>query len=373
MAKYKIPWANPILGKEELQEVRKSFISQTFTSGKQVQKFEKLLSSYIGSKYCVAVTNGTIALDIALKAIKIKKNDEVILPALTYFSSASSISYQGAIPVFVDIDPNTFNIDPNKIKEAINTKTKAIIYIDYGGNPAEIDKIQKIAKKNKIPIVHDAAQSLGAIYKNKKLGMNGNISTMSFHMAKIITTIEGGAIFTNQKKIYEELLTRRNIGEPKQKKYYHTLLGTNARMTELNAAIGIKQLRKLEKFVKDRNKIAKQYDNNFKEANLDIKVLDSRKKNFRNSYFFYPILIKKRNFVANSLRHKYNIDTRIAYPMPIYKQPLYKNKLQSYKKFECPNAEMVSSRILNLPIYPGMKLKDIKKVVNSIKEILQSD
>jgi len=373
MKNFYIPWANPILKADELNQIKNSFKNQRFTSGQKVKKFEKMLSEYVGSKYCVAVTNGTVALDLALKTLKIQKNDEIIVPAMSYFSSASSVSYQGAIPVFVDISEDNFNIDPTKIEPAISKKTKAIIYIDYGGNPAEIDKIQKIAKKNKIPIVHDAAQSLGAIYKNKKLGMNGNISTMSFHMAKIITTIEGGAIFTNQKKIYEELLTRRNIGEPKQKKYYHTLLGTNARMTELNAAIGIKQLRKLEKFVKDRNKIAKQYDNNFKEANLDIKVLDSRKKNFRNSYFFYPILIKKRNFVANSLRHKYNIDTRIAYPMPIYKQPLYKNKLQSYKKFECPNAEMVSSRILNLPIYPGMKLKDIKKVVNSIKEILQSD
>ena len=212
-----IPWANPLFDNKEFNQIKKSFQRQQFTMGKNVMEFEKKFSKIWNSRYSIAVSNGTVALDLALKSISIKSGDEVIVPAVSYISTASSVSYQGAIPVFVDICPNVFSIDPSKIEKAITNKTKAIIYIDYGGIPADFKAITKIAKKNNIPLILDGAQTLGAKINQRGIGHNGLISTVSFHMAKIITTIEGGMISTNSKKIDSKLRTLRNIGEPKNK------------------------------------------------------------------------------------------------------------------------------------------------------------
>ena len=198
--KNNINWAEPFFDNEEFKNVKDCFRTDRFTAGKKVLAFEEKMSKITGAKYALAVSNGTVALDLAFKAIGIKPGDEVIVPAISYFSTASSISYQKAIPVFVDVDIKSCCIDPSEIKKAINKKTKAITFIDYGGTPADYKEIKKIAKKHNIPIILDAAQSLGGKYNSKNLGFDGEISTMSFHLAKIITTIEGGMIFTNKKK-----------------------------------------------------------------------------------------------------------------------------------------------------------------------------
>lgn len=362
-----IPWANPLFDKKEFNQIKKSFQKQQFTMGKNVIEFEKNFSKIWNSRYSVAVSNGTVALDLALKSISIKRGDEVIVPAVSYISTASAVSYQGAIPVFVDISPNVFSIDPSKIQKAITNKTKAIIYIDYGGIPADFKSISKIAKKNNIPLILDGAQTLGSKINSSAIGHNGLISTVSFHMAKIITTIEGGMISTNSKKIDTKLRTLRNIGEPKNKKYCHTELGTNARMNELQAGIGIEQLKKLNFFTKERNKIAKLYIDLFKkyEIQLELPIIP---KNTESSYFFFPILIKKRNYIASKLKEKFNIDTRIAYPTPLYNQPMYQKGEFNFKKYNCINAENFCKKVLNLPIFPNMKRKDIETVVSSLKK-----
>ena len=365
-----IPWAQPDIDKKELDAVIKVFKSDRFTMGNNVKLFEKEMSLYCNSKYSLAVSNGTVALDLALKAINIKPGDEVILPAVSYFSSASSVSYQNATPVFVDIDINNFCIDPNKIENAITNRTKAIIYIDYGGIPADYQKIKKIAKKHKLLIINDAAQSLGSSYKNKNLGNFGDISTMSFHMAKILTTIEGGMIFTDNKKLYSKVLTLRNIGEPINQKYKHHLIGTNARMTEINAAIGLEQLKKLEQFIKKRNKIANLYLKKIEEYELPI-VTPNIKNNVRNSYFFFPILIQNRDKVARQLKEIFKIDTRVAYPIPIYKQKVYAEYLAPHKKTKCPISEDFCKKVLNLPIYPSLKYKDINFIMESLSKIIK--
>jgi perosamine synthetase len=362
-----IPWANPLFDKKEFNQIKKSFKKNQFTMGANVSKFEKKFSKTWNSRYSVAVSNGTVALDLALKSISIKNGDEVIVPAVSYISTASAVSYQGATPVFVDICPNVFSINPSKIQKAITNKTKAIIYIDYGGIPANLKAITQIAKKNKIPLILDGAQTLGAKINNIDIGHNGLISTVSFHMAKIITTIEGGMISTNSKKIDTKLRTLRNIGEPKNKKYSHTELGTNARMNELQAGIGIEQLKKLNFFVKERNRIAKSYINLFNKYKLQLE-LPIIPKNNNSSYFFFPILIKKRNYIASKLKAKFNIDTRIAYPTPLYNQPMYKKGEFNFKKYDCINAEIFCKKILNLPIFPNMKKKEIEIVVSSLKK-----
>ncbi len=362
-----IPWANPIFDNKEFNQVKKSFQRQRFTMGKNVDNFEKKFSKIWNSKYSIAVSNGTVALDLALRALSIKKGDEIIVPAVSYISTASAISYQGATPVFIDICPNLFSLNPDKIQKAITKKTKAIIYIDYGGIPSNFNKIASIAKKNNLYLILDGAQTLGAKINNKYIGHNGIISTISFHMAKIISTIEGGMISTNSKILEKKIKTIRNIGEPSGRKYSHTILGTNARMTELQAGIGLEQLKKLGLYVKERNRIASYYADLFQK--YDVKVeLPVIPKGSKPSYFFFPILIAKRNYIAKTIYKKFNIDTRIAYPKPIYEQPLYKYGNLVFKKNDCYNAEKFCKKILNLPIYPYMKKSDISRVVKAIKQ-----
>ena len=368
MKKMKINWAEPCIGSEEKKFVIDCFKENRFTQGKKVSLFEKEMGKFVGSKYSIAVSNGTVALDLAYKEINLSPGDEVIMPAISYISTASAVSYQGAIPVFVDVDIETNCIKPEEVIKAITKKTKAISFIDYGGYPSDYKKLNEISKKFKIPIILDAAQSLGGKYKGKNLGSNGLISTMSFHLAKIITTVEGGMIFTNNKKIFQNLLIRRNIGEPKKKKYNHVILGTNARMTDLQAGIGIAQLKKLKSIILSRNKVAREY-NKLILMNKKIKIFKYEKQN-KNAYFFYPVLIENRDIVAKKLLRVYGIDTRIAYPMPIYEQPIYKNRICKSRHLRCSNAKSISSRILNLPIFPNMNKKQIKYVVECLNNSL---
>ena len=365
-----IPWAKPDINKEELNEIKDSFKSNWLTQGPKVKLFEKKMSNFCNARYAIAVSNGTLALDIALKTIGIKSGDEVILPAMTYISTASMISYQNAIPVFVDIKEKNFNIDPDKIEKAITKKTKAIMFIDYGGNPSDINKILKIGKKYGLKIIQDGAQSLGARYNGKPVGANAEISTMSFHMAKILSCIEGGMIFTNSKKYRDEILMRRSHGEEKPGDYIHHILGTNARLTDLQAAIGLSQFKKLKFFLRQRKKVAKIYNNLFSDSRKIL--LPEVNKNSSNAYFFYPILIDNRDRIAKKLKEKYGIDTRIAYKMPIYKQNLYRKKIAKFKKSKCIVAENVTKKILNLPIYPTLKLNQILYIAKSIKNELKS-
>ena len=368
MAEIKIPWAKPSIGKEELNEVIDSFEQDWLTSGPKVENFEKKLAKLFNVPFGIAVSNGTMALDIALKTIGIKSGDEVIVPAMTYFATASAVSYQNAIPVFVDIEEASLNLDPNRISEAITDKTKAILFIDYGGNPSNFDAINEIGIKYGIPVMQDAAQSLGAVYKGVPMGAQTKISTMSFHLAKVMTCVEGGMIFTHNAEYAEEVISRRNQGEPRDGKYKHVFLGTNARMTDMQAGIGLAQLKKLPGLLEGRKRVAEEYDNLFSNNDFYVKTANTTWENSRNAYFFYPILINDRDKIANVLRKKYGIDTRIAYPMPVYKQELYSSNKAKSRYLECPIAEKVTSQILNLPIFPDMSSELIEEVVNSIKK-----
>lgn len=366
MFEKKIPWAQPDIGKEELFEIIDSFKANWLTMGPKTKKLEEKLSSFLEVPYAIAVSNGTVALDLALKALGVGVGDEVIVPAMTYFATVSAVCYQGAVPVFVDIDDQTHNLDPLKIEKAITKKTKVIVFIDYGGNPADYDKIAEIGRKHNIQVLQDGAQSLGAIYKNKPVGAQARVSTMSFHMAKIMTTVEGGMIFTHDPQIMEELLTRRSQGECRNTKYKHTILGTNARITDLQAAIGVAQFEKLPKFLEARKQIAGRYGQLFAENKEKIKTVTVNFKNSSNSYFFYPILIDQRDHIANILREKYNIDTRIAYPRPVYDQPVFVSKKLSFRKMDCPVTERFTTQVLNLPIFYGMTDEQIKYVAKAV-------
>ena len=291
----KIPWAKPDIADEELNELMNVFNSGWLSAGNKVRELEENLASYLEIKHGIAVSNGTDAIDIVLKTLGIKQGDEVIIPAHSYISTASAISFQLAIPVFVDIDPITQNILPEKIMEAITDKTKAIMYIDYGGNPANYDQIKSIADSNNIPIILDGAHSIGTIYKRQSTISLNEISTMSFHMAKVLTTVEGGMIFTSNDKWNQEIRIRINQGESGKKHYDHILLGTNARMTELQAAIGVGQFKKLDKMLISRSNTAKKYDKYFSEYEDLITVSKTITDNSSNAYFLYPIQINNRD------------------------------------------------------------------------------
>lgn len=369
MKKIKIPWAKPELGEEELNEVIDSFKSNWLTMGPKVNKLEHEFSIFLEVPYAIAVSNGTVALDLVLKAIGVEHGDEVIVPAMTYFATASSVSYQNAVPVFVDIEKETFNLDPDRIPEAITEKTKAIIFVDYGGNPSDYDTIAKVGQKYNVKVLQDGAQSLGAIYKGRPMGAQTETSTMSFHAAKVMTTIEGGMIFTHNESLKEDILSRRNQGESKGGKYIHITLGTNARMTDLVAGIGLAQFRKLPVFIKQRRRVAEKYNKLFSQSKDKI-FFPKERVDCKNAYFFYPILIEDRDRVSYVLREKYGIDTRIAYPMPLYKQEVFVSGKLKYRKMECPITEEVTSKILNLPIFPSMTDDMIEQVCRAIfKEI----
>jgi len=372
MVKIIIPWAKPAIGKEELNEVIDSFQANWLTMGPKVAKFEDEMATFLNVPHAIAVSNGSVALDIALKTIGIESGDEVIVPAMTYFATAAAVSFQNAIPVFVDIEKDSYNLDPEKIVEAITEKTKAIIFIDYGGNPSYFDEIAMVGKNYGIPVIQDAAQSLGAIYKESNMGAQTVISTMSFHMAKIMSTVEGGMIFTNNDDYNEEIRSRRNQGESKNGKYLHKYIGTNARMTDMHAGIGLAQFKKLPDLLRGRKRVAQKYDKLFLPREIDIKISETIIENSYNSYFFYPILITDRDRIAEVLKSNYGIDTRIAYPMPVYEQEVYASGKSKCKNMECPIAEKITSTVLNLPLFPDMTDEEIKYVVDSIDSELKS-
>jgi dTDP-4-amino-4,6-dideoxygalactose transaminase len=362
----KIPWAQPEIGKDELEQVLGSFGADWLTMGPKVEKFEQAMADYLGVPHAIAVTNGTIALDLALKCLGIGPGDEVIVPAMTYFATASAVSYQHATPVFVDIELTSFNMDPNKIEEAIGPKTKAIIFIDYGGNPADIENLKAVADKNNLLLLQDAAQSLGGIYQNKFLGVQTPISTMSFHMAKIITTVEGGMIFTHEEKYATELRIRRNQGEAA--KYIHSHLGTNARMTDLCAAIGLAQFEKLPWMLEERQRIANRYNFHFKD-HKKIKISCCKRPDSTNAYFFYPIKVDSRDVIVSHLKSK-GIDTRIAYSMPLYEQELYRKGRAASRKMDCPVAEEFASKVINLPIFPSLNDDKVDIIATEVLKVV---
>lgn len=366
-----IPWAMPEIGDEELNEVIRTFKTGWLTTGKNVKKLESGLAEYLSIKNAIAVSNGTDAIDVVLKTLGIGFGDEVIIPAFSYIATASAVTYQGAIPVFVDISLDTMNILPEKIEAAISKKTKAIMYIDYGGNPAEGDKIRAIGEKIGVPVILDGAHSIGTVYEGNSTISKHEISTMSFHMAKTFTTVEGGMIFTQNDEWDREIRIRINQGESGQGKYDHILLGTNSRMSDLNAAIGLGQLKKLDLILSGRANVANLYNEFFAEYK-DLIHTPFNEGDLINSYFLYPVLINNRDKVANALKEKYGIDTRISWPKPIYEQTLYSSRDNLYKKNDCPNTEKVCKKILNLPMFPSMNVDDLHYVAHSLISELKS-
>jgi len=351
----KIPWSVPNIQDSEKEAIKKVLESGWLSMGKVVKRFEENVSSYLDINYSVAVNSGTSALDIALKCIKLGKNDEVIIPALTYIATGNTILYNSCRPVFVDID-NTLNIDTTLIEEKITENTKALINIDLGGNPSNYDNLLKISKKYKIPLIVDGAQSFGSEYKKRKCCTHGLLNTTSFHAAKILTTIEGGMVFTDDEELKNKAQILRNQGETS--KYMHNYLGNNYRMTDLAASIGNSQIDRFDKTLKDRKSKADYYKEKLKNVEYPKELADTK-----NCYFFFLILVNNRDKL-NKYLNENGIETRITYPSPINEQQVFRK----YSKEVFPVAKKISKKVISLPIHHNLILDNQDYIIKKINE-----
>ena len=357
-----IPIAKPIISDEEVEEVVKVLRSGFIAQGPKVAEFEKKFAEYVGVKHAVASSSGTTALHLALLSAGIGPGDEVITTPFTFAATGNSILYVGAKPVFVDIDYETYNIDPANIEKAVTDKTKAIMPVHLYGQPADMDPINQTAHDHGLNVIEDAAQAHGATYKGKKAGSLGDLGCFSFYPTKNMTTSEGGIITTDNEDMAEKTRVLRSHGE--SKRYNHVVLGYNFRMTDIAAAIGIVQLKKLEKFNEKRIENAKYLTKYIDEIN-GIKapyVSDNVK------HVFHQFTVRVEKFNRDKLMEFLNnsgIGTGIHYPKPIYQQKVYQefgfNSL-------CPEAERASSEVLSLPVHPSLKKEDLEKIVFTLKE-----
>jgi perosamine synthetase len=365
-----IPIAKPYLGEEESNNVLQAVDSGWISSqGKFIKEFEEKFSKYCEVKYGIATSNGTTALHLALVALGIKGGDEVIVPNLTFVATANAVRHCNATPVFVDVNQDYWGIEPSKIEEKITPNTKAIIPVHLYGHPCEMDNIMKIAKKHNLYVIEDAAESHGAEYKGKKVGSFGDISCFSFYGNKIITTGEGGMCLTNNEFLYEKMKILRDHGMDPNRKYWHTMVGFNYRMTNIQAALGVAQLEKIEEIISKKRKIAEQYKNYLKELSEDGLIILHPEENWaKNVYWMFSILMNNeqisRDKLIEHLKSK-KIESRPFF-YPLNELPPYKEE----KEFK--NSANLSRNGINLPSFNELSNQEIKKVCDEIKFFVNS-
>ncbi len=391
------------IDEEDINAVIDVLKGDWITQGPKIDEFEKALANYCGAKYAVAVNSGTSALHLACLAAGIKEGDEVITTPITFVASANCVVYCGGIPVFADINKDTYNIDPSEIRKKITSKTKALIPVDFAGLPCDMEAIRKIADEHSLIIIEDACHALGAEYRqgdeSLRVGScsHPDMTVFSFHPVKHITTGEGGAVLTNNAELYEKLLSLREHGiirNPEKfinkdlafslnpeslilnpNSWYYEIheLGFNYRITDIQCALGLSQLRKLDMFLAKRRSIASAYSQAFKDIELVTTPAEPEDK--KPAYHIYVLQIdferlgKTRADVMNKLRAS-GIGTQMHY-IPIHLQPYYRNKF-GYRKGDYPAAEEYYDKALSIPIYPKMNDAEIKRVIDSVKGCLNA-
>ncbi len=373
-----INYGKQTIDKSDIDSVVKVLKSNYLTQGQEIQKFEKKLCNFFGSKYCAVVSNGSSALYIAAKSLGWKKGDHILTTANTFLATASCILHCGAIPEFIDIKKSDYTIDINKVEERVKKlkgKAKAIIAVDYAGNPCDWPSLKYLSKKYNLKLINDNCHALGAkLDGNKKYASKyADIVTHSYHPVKNITTGEGGAVFTKDYNLYKKILVFRNNGMVKKKdkfwEYNVNNLSMNFRITDIQCALGISQLRKLDSFILKRNKIAKEYDKIFKgKKNI---IIPQRFKKIYHAYHLYPLLIdfKKTRITKKGLFDKLK---KKSINLQVHYVPLYHHKLfaKFANKKNLPITEEFYNREISLPIYPELKRNDIKKVANEILNLI---
>lgn len=359
-----IPVSKPALIGNEKEYVLDCLDSGWISSnGKYIKLFERKFAEYLGVSHAMSCSNGTIALHLALLSLGIGPGDEVIVPTLTYVATANAVKYTGATPVFADSEPDTWNIDPKKIEALINGKTKAIMPVHLYGHPCDMDPIMEIAKKYGLHVVEDAAEAIGAKYKERPCGSIAHISTFSFYGNKTITTGEGGMVVTDDDALAAKVRILKGQGMDPNHRYWFPVVGYNYRMTNIQAAIGLAQMENVDKLVEKRRKIARWYNENLK--GISGITLPLEKDYAFHSYWMYSILIEKKHGKSRDevmgFLLKEGIETRpFFYPMHI--MPVYRQNAPGLK-----NAETIASKGLCLPTFYELEEEKVEYIVDLLK------
>ena len=369
---------------EDVKAVCEVLTSDFITCGPKVDELEKVLADYTGSKYAVAVSNGTAALHCACIAADLGPGDEVITTPLTFAASANCILYCGATPVFVDVDPETYNIDPEQIEKHITEKTKAVIAVDFTGQATKVREIRDICDKHDLIFIEDAAHAIGTKYDSSPVGSLADMTCFSFHPVKTVTSGEGGAITTNNKELYQKLILAHihgilheedlMEGAPHEGPWYYeqVSLGYNYRMTDFQAALLLSQLKKLDGFSARRKEIVKEYNKAFK--NIPELILQKEISESDTCRHLYMIQLKlekltctrRQFFDAMSAE---NVQCQVHY-IPVYWFPYYQ-KL-GFKKGVCPNAEEIYKKVMSIPLYPKMTDQDVADVISAVTKVVNA-
>jgi dTDP-4-amino-4,6-dideoxygalactose transaminase len=377
-----IPFHRPAIGEDEIRSVVETLESGWLTTGRKVKSFEDDFARYVGSKHAVAVNSATAALHLALDAVGIREDDEVIIPTMTFAATAEVVLYFNAKPVLVDCERDTFNLDPGKIEAAITSKTKAIIPVHFGGQPCEMDQILDIAKRHNLRVIEDAAHALPAIDHGRTIGTIGDITCFSFYATKTITTGEGGMATTENSEWAERMriMSLHGINHDAWKRYtkegswYYEILypGFKYNLTDIAAAIGIEQLKKCNEFWEARQRIAMNYAKAFADFR-EIQVPACR-NDIQHAWHLFVIQLSLESFKINrnqfieALRQK-QIGTSVHF-IPLHLHPYYRDKF-GYKPEHFPNASEAFERIVSLPIYPKMTEGNVRDVIVAVRQIVQ--
>jgi len=365
-----IPINAPQIGQEEIDAVVKVLKSGNLThglgAGPMVTEFEKAFAQFVKTKHAIGVNTGTAALHLAIAGADVKPGDEVILPSFTFVATAEVIVIAGAKPVFVDIDPETYNISPKEIEKVITKKTKAIMPVDLYGLPADVQPIREIADKHGLKIIEDAAQAHGAVYNGKPAGAFADVACWSFYASKNMTTGEGGMITTNNDEVAKKLRFMRSHGE--KEKYTSLMLGHNYHMPEIQAAIGCVQLKKLPSFLTKRGKNAKKLTEKLGQAK-DLQ-LPKEPKGYKHSWYLYTVRMKRakkeqRDKAVEELKRK-GIGAEVYYMNPVHLMPYYR----SFGKYRLPETEKAARQVFSLPVHPGVTAEQIDFIGKTVLHLV---
>jgi perosamine synthetase len=359
----KIPVYQPALNGNEKKYVNECLDTTWISSkGKFIDEFESSFANFIGVKYAASVSNGTVALHLAMIALGIGPGDEVIVPSLTYISSVNAIVYVGATPVFIDSLPDTWQMDQADLKRKITARTKAVMAVHLYGHPCEIELIDEICKANGLFLIEDCAEALGSKYADRHVGTYGDISTFSFYGNKTITTGEGGMVVTNDETLFDRSVHFKGQGLAKHRQYWHDVIGYNYRMTNICAAIGLAQLEQIDGFLKRKREIAKFYEQNIINPKIEF---HKEKAGITHSYWMCSILTPDST-LREELREnlaKEGVETRPLF-YPVHTMPMYSQKFQ-----KIPVAENLGWRGINLPSYPGLSNEELGLICGIINQL----
>jgi perosamine synthetase len=373
-----LPYGRQWIDEEDIQAVVEVLLSDWLTTGPMVERFEAAVAAFTGTKYSVAVSSGTAALHAAMYALGIGPGDEVIVPAMTFAASANCVVFQGGRPVFADVERETLLLGPAQVEACITPRTKAIIAVDYAGQPCDYDALRAVADRHGLALVSDACHAIGGSYKGRSVGSLADLNIFSFHPVKHITTGEGGIITTNDPALAQRMRTFRNHGittdhrqREQQGSWFYEMvdLGYNYRLTDFQCALGISQLRKLPDWVTRRQQIAGQYDAAF----ATVGAVERLRVRFdvSHAYHLYVIRIKPqrssndRATVFKTLRAR-DIGVNVHY-IPVHLHPFYRQRFGTSPGL-CPVAEAAYKEIISLPIFPAMTARDIAYVIEKVIE-----